>query len=113
MRVHISWPILIAVLAAGLLAILIYERSWIPAYAEAEPLYPTVAEFGRALVDANAENPVAKSSEKELLLEDRFKAIRPYGVVYSADKETLVSIRVNHRFSFDIALDGTPRWNRK
>lgn len=69
-------------------------------------MIPIVYEFGRALADANAGNPVSDSSVKKLLMEKRFEAIRPYGVVYSDDEDTLVSIRVNDHFSFKIASDG-------
>jgi hypothetical protein len=54
MRVHIVWPIVIALIAAAFLAGLVYQRSWIPDYAEAEALYPEVAEFGRALAESKS-----------------------------------------------------------
>ena len=108
MRVHIAWPILLALIAAVLLCALLYNRSGIPDYGESEPLYPTVAKFGRTLADSKTED--LASTINNLLLEDRFSAIQPYGVVFSNDPDTLVTIRVNKTFSFDIALDGTPKW---
>jgi hypothetical protein len=113
MRVHIAWPILFALIAAALFAILIYQRSWIPDYAEAEPLYPTVAEFGRALTESEAGEIGSDSAIRTLILEDRFRSIQPYGVVFSSNPETLVTIRVNKHYSFDIAPDGTAKWNKK
>lgn len=106
MRVHVAWPLSFAFIAVILLSIIVYQRSWVPDYQEAEPLIPIVSEFGRALADANAGNPVSDSSVKKLLMEKRFEAIRSYGVVYSDDQETLVSIRVNDHFLFKVAFDG-------
>ncbi len=112
MRVHVAWPIVIALIAAACLASLVYQRSWIPDYAEAEPLYPKVAEFGRALAESKSGDSWTASTIKTLILEERFNSIQPYGVVFSDDPETIVSIRVNKTFSFDIGPDGAPRWNK-
>ena len=112
MRVHIAWPILIALIAAAFLASLIYQRSWIPDYAEAEALYPKVADFGRALVESKSGDTLKASTIRTLILEERFDLIQPYGVVFSGEPQTIVSIRVNKTFSFDIGSDGTPRWNK-
>ena len=113
MRVHIAWPILFALIATVLLVSLLHQRSWMPDYAEAEPLYPNVAEFGRALAESKAGRSGAASTIRTLILEDRFRSLQPYGIVFSADPETLVTIRVNKTYSFDIAPDGTPKWNKK
>ncbi len=113
MRVHIIWPILCALLAVGLLAYSVYLQSWIPAYAEAEPLYSTVAEFGSELVDSHPEAPLTDSNIKSLLVEERFESIRPYGVVFSSDVDTLISIRVNDRFSYDLDQNGIPHLIKK
>jgi hypothetical protein len=112
MRVHIVWPIVIALIAAAFLAGLVYQRSWIPDYAEAEALYPEVAEFGRALAESKSGDSLTASTIKTLLLEERFSLIQPHGVVFSDDPEMIVSIRVNKTFLFDIGPDGTPRWNK-
>ena len=112
MRVHIAWPLIIALIAVALLANVVYQRSWILDYAEAEPLYPKVAEFGRALVEAKSGDKLTASTIKTLILEERFNSIQQYGVVFSSDPETVVSIRVNKTFSFDISPDGAPRWNK-
>lgn len=112
MRVHIAWPIAIALIAGAFLASLIYQRSWIPDYAEAEPLYSKVAEFGRALAESNSGASLTASAIETLISEERFKAIQPYGVVFSNAPETIVSIRVNKTFSFDVGSDGATKWNK-
>lgn len=111
MRVHVVWLLLVILTSGLLLAALIYQSSWIPAYGEAEPLYPTASEFGRVLAQ-QSEGGVVAADIEALLKEERFSPIRPYGIVFSDDPEILVSIRVNERFSFDIDEDGQPRWNR-
>ena len=113
MRVRIIWPITLALFVAMLFATVIYQRSWIPFYQEAEPLYPTVADLGSELATLNSKQPVTGADIQNLLAETRFEAIRPYGVVFSKDPDLIVSIRVNRKFSFDIPLDGRPRWNKK
>ena len=113
MRVYIAWQLLVALIAASLLAVVLYQRSWIPGYAEAEPLYPTVAEFGSELASLNRRDSLEPSAIRLLLLESRFDAIQPYGIVYSDDSEILLTIRINNRYSFDISPDGRPLWNKK
>ena len=113
MRVHIIWPTAFAFLAAILVATTLYQRSSISEYGEAEPLYPTVADFGDELAKLRAKQPISGAYIENLLTDDRFAAIQPYGVVFSSDPELIVSIRVNEVFSFDIELDGRPRWNKK
>ncbi|MGB1129545.1 MAG: hypothetical protein ACPG4K_05815 [Haloferula sp.] len=113
MRVHVAWVVLLVLVSGVLVATLFYQRSWIPAYGEAEPLYPAVAEFGRELAQVTEGAEVAPTDVAELLRDERFESIRPYGIVFSTSPEILVSIRINERYSFDIREDGHPRWNRK
>ena len=113
MRVYVAWPISIALVAAILVAVVFYQRSWIPAYAEAEPLYPIVAEFGQVLAKSATSESLSASKIQATLLEDRFSAIQRCGVVFSTNPEIIVTIRVNDWFSFDIAPDGTPQLNKR
>ena len=113
MKVHIAWPITFALIAIGVLGILLHEKSWITDYAEAEPLYPTVAEFGRALADKQTDETVSAADIKSSFLEERFNMIHKYGVVFSDNQDVLVTIRINDIFSFDIPPDGNPKWNKR
>ncbi|MFT6181702.1 MAG: hypothetical protein ACJAQT_004893 [Akkermansiaceae bacterium] len=113
MRVHVAWPLLLTLAVVALLGIVMYQRSWIPGYQEAEPLLPIVAEFGRELADLNEDGAVTVAELEQLILEERFAPIQTYGIVFSADPDFILSIRVNERFSFDIQRDGHPRWSKK
>ena len=102
--------ILLALVVAGFFAEGFYQRSLPPYYGEAEPLYPTVAEFGRELVKLKSGDSVSPADIKALLAEERFEAILPYGVVFADDSNVLVTIRINKKFSFEISQDGAPSW---
>ena len=113
MRIHIIWAIASGLLVVILSATVIYQRSSIPHYSEAETLLPTVAEFGHELAILNSKQSVTGDDIQKLLSESRFKAIQSYGVVFSEDSQIIVSIRVNKIFSFDITQDGHSQWNQK
>ena len=113
MKIHIIWAIASGLLVVILSATVIYQRSSIPHYSEAETLLPTVAEFGHELAILNSKQSVTGDDIQKLLSESRFKAIQSYGVVFSEDSQIIVSIRVNKIFSFDITQDGHSQWNQK
>lgn len=102
---------LFAIAAVSFLAVIIYQRSWVPAYAEAEPLQPTIVEFGRVFVESASGETISAERIQATLQDDRFRAIQRYGIVFSSNPEILTTIRINHIFSFDIASNGTVRWN--
>lgn len=113
MKVHIAWPIFLGLLAALLFAALIYQTSWAPDYAEAEPLFPVAAEFGRELVNIRKDKDLSPGDIRTLLDAEKFQSLRPYGLVFPHDPGILVSIRVNRRFSFNIGEDGHPQWEKR
>lgn len=110
MKVHVIWPVLLAGCSAVLLAVVLYQKSWVPDYGEAEPLYPVVAEFGRELAEMGKSGEVTPTEIATLLEEERFARIRPYGVVFSSDSEVVVTVRVNKRFSFEVSPEGRALW---
>ena len=111
---------IISVLATGVallaVAVAIYERSWIPAYGEAEPLHPVAAEFGRSLVERLANEhrqEVLWSDVISLLADERFVRLRDRGFLPSSRPEILITIRVNDRFDFPIQKDGFTRFDKR
>ena len=110
MRIHVIWPILSLVVTLVLFLMLLYEHSWIPDYAEAEPLYPVAAEFGHALKESRSDEPLSVEKIIDLLSEERFDRIQPYGIIFSDDPKTIVTIRINKTYSFEIQSDGRPMW---
>ncbi len=110
MKVRIIWPILFALTSTALLGAVLYQRSWILFYAEAEPLYPIVEEFGRELIDRKIGEQVSPSEIRDLINEPRYEAISRYGVVFSDDPALILSIRVNRRFTFEVPYEGAPNW---
>lgn len=113
MKVHIAWPAVFILFAAALLAALIYQNSWAPDYAEAEPLFPVAAEFGQELVKIRKDKELSPGDIRNLLDTERFQTLRPYGMVFPHEPGILVSIRVNKRFSFNIGEDGRPQWEKR
>jgi|GEM_PF-6987354 len=113
MKVHIAWPAVFILASVVLLAALIYQTSWAPDYAEAEPLFPMAAEFGQELVKIRKDKELSPADIRTLLDAEKFQTLRSYGIVFSHDPGVLVSIRVNRRFSFNIGKDGHPQWEKR
>ena len=110
MKTHIAWPISFAVVVAVLIAYIVNQKSWGPYYAEAEPLYPTVSEFGNELTKLRKSGVIQANDIESLIKQERFELIQPYGLIFSDDPKTIVSIRINEVFTFAISEDGQPLW---
>jgi hypothetical protein len=110
MKVPVIWLALPVLVALCLTAALLRQRSWIPDWGEAEPLYPTVKEYGRHLAEIRETREVTASDLESLIMESEFEAIRPYGIVFSDDPEVFASVRVNGHFSLAIQSNGRPKW---
>jgi len=112
MKARIDWPIVFVLTTASLLGVVCYQRSWIPFYVEAEPLYSTVEEFGRELLEQKSGAQVSPSEMRDLISDPRYQKIRGYGVVFSDDPTLIFSLRVNKRFTFEVSNDGSPNWKK-
>jgi hypothetical protein len=107
------FAVLIAVIAIGYA---LFERSWVPAYWEAEPLQPVAAQFGRSLVERMAHEGHAEvqwTDVKELLAEDRFAPLRDRSFLPSPQPDIVISIRLNDRFDVLIRKDGFTTLQRR
>lgn len=113
MKVPIWVLMLLLALVGGLLFSVFYEASAIPDYTEAESLFPVVAEFGRDLVALTQGREIELDDLRALRAEERFQAIRPYGIVPSESPEFLLSLRINKTFSFHIDVKGWPHWEKR
>jgi hypothetical protein len=100
------WFVLVAMIAVGYA---LFERSWVPAYWEAEPLQPVAAQFGRSLVERMAHEgheEVQWADVKALLAEERFVRLRDRSFVTSSEPDIVITIRLNDRFDVPIRKDG-------
>lgn len=113
MKVNIAWPISLGLLCLVLIGHSFYRASWVPDYAVAEPLVAPLAEFGQELVRIREAREVKLTDFQDLLRQDRFSAIRPYGLVFRDAPGYIVSVRVNKTFSFHINERGHPEWQKK
>jgi len=109
-----SLAILVAVTAV---AYALFQRSWIPAYWEAEPLHRIAAEFGRSLTerlyDERRLDEMRWIDVTTLLADDRFAPLRDRGFVPSSQTEILITIRLNDRFDAPIRKDGFTSLHRR
>ena len=113
MRVHIAWPILFALLSIFLFSVVLYQKSAIPKYREAERLQPTLRTFAQDLAKLQEESGTTPSDIANIMAEPRFDKIRPYGIKFLDHPKWIISIRINDRFSFDVGVDGSLLWIEK
>jgi hypothetical protein len=108
--------VLSILVAVAAIAYALFERSWVPAYWEAEPLHRVALQFGRALAERLASEhreEVQWTDVTAILADGRFASLKDKGFVPSAEPDILITIRLNDRFDAPIRKDGFVLFRRR